>query len=118
MRQRSKYGVMTDAAGKEARTLDGILFDSKREMAVYQSLMALQRAGTIRGLERQVKFPLNALDASSLKPEKVCFYVADFVCQDLDGRTCVYDAKGVKTAMYRLKKKWFEVQYGLRIVEV
>lgn len=98
--------------------LDGFVFDSKREAMLYTSLKALERAGTIRALERQVKFPLNALESTSLKATKVCFYIADFVCQDLDGRTCVYDAKGVKTAMYRLKKRWFELQYGLRIIEV
>lgn len=98
--------------------IDGFVFDSKREAALYTSLKALERAGTIRSLERQVRFPLNALERTSLKETKVCFYVADFVCQDLDGRTCVYDAKGMKTAMYRLKKRWFELQYGLRIIEV
>lgn len=99
-------------------TIDGYVFDSQREAQLYGNLKALERCGTIRSLERQVKFPLNALDASSHKETKVCYYVADFVCQDLDGRTCVYDAKGVKTAMYRLKKRWFELQYGLRIIEV
>lgn len=98
--------------------IDGVMFDSKREANLYVHLKALERAGTIRSLERQVRFPLNALEASSLKETKVCFYIADFVCQDRDGRTCVYDAKGMKTAMYRLKKRWFELQYGLRIIEV
>jgi len=118
MRRRSKYGVAIDAKGKEDRTIDNIVFDSKREAEVYRYLKALERTGTIRALERQVKFPLNALRASSLEQERVCHYIADFVCQDLEGRTCVYDAKGVKTAMYRLKKKWFELQYGLRIIEL
>lgn len=103
---------------KSVRTeVDGRMFDSKREADVYSSLKALERAGTIRALECQVRFPLHATDPQG-KPAKVCTYVADFVCQDREGRTCVYDAKGYKTAMYRVKKRWFELQYGLRIIEV
>lgn len=104
---------------KAVRTeVDGLWFDSKREAGVYQSLKALQRAGTIRALECQVKFPLNGVAANTGKAEHVCTYVADFVFQDLEGKTNVYDAKGVKTAVYRIKKKWFEMQYGIRITEV
>lgn len=98
--------------------VNGMMFDSKREAEVYTSLKALERAGTIRALERQVKFPLHAVEANTGQKGKVCTYIADFVFQDLDGRTNIYDAKGYKTAIYRLKKKWFELQYGLRIVEV
>ncbi len=110
MRMVSKYRAVKTV-------VDGMLFDSKREAEVWISLQALRRAGTIVNLERQVKFPLHGVDDKG-KPGKVCIYIADFVFQDLDGHTNVYDAKGYKTAMYRLKKKWFELQYGLRIVEV
>lgn len=104
---------------KAIRTeIDGIWFDSKREADVYLGLKALQRAGAIRSLELQVKFPLNGVEANTGKAAKVCLYVADFVFQDLDGRTNVYDAKGCKTAVYKIKKRWFELQYGLRIIEV
>ncbi len=99
-------------------TVDNIVFDSKREADLYQSLKALQRAGTIRGLEWQVPFPLSTVNVKTQQTETVSTYVADFVCQDLDGRTCVYDAKGVRTPVYKIKKKHFELQYGLRIIEV
>ncbi len=99
-------------------TIDNITFDSKREAELYLSLKALERAGTIRSLERQVRFPLYAVNINTQKAELVSTYVADFTFQDLDGRTCVYDAKGVKTPVYKIKKKHFELQYGLRIIEV
>lgn len=98
--------------------IDGITFDSKREAELYIKLQALERGGAIRALERQVKFPLYGIEANTRTETHICFYVADFVCQDENGQTCIYDAKGMKTAMYRLKKRWFEAQYGLKIIEV
>ncbi len=110
----SKYNV----GPPETRTYKGIVFHSTREMEAFQYLEALERAGTIHDLERQVRFPLNGVSAATGKPEQVSTYVADFVCQDLEGRTCVYDAKGVRTSTYKTAKKWFELQYGLRIIEL
>jgi hypothetical protein len=48
----------------------------------------------------------------------VSFYIADFVYQDAKGRTHVVDAKGKRTAVYQLKKKWLELQEGIVIEEV
>ncbi len=98
--------------------VDGRWFASKREAEAFVYLRALERAGTLRGLECQVPFPLNGVSVKTGKPEKVCIYIADFVAQTLDGQTVVYDAKGMRTAVYRMKAKWFEMQYGFRITEL
>ncbi|MBU6390533.1 DUF1064 domain-containing protein, partial [Patescibacteria group bacterium] len=34
-----------------------------------------------------------------------------------DGREEIVDVKGMKTAVYRLKKKLVEAQYGIKIIE-
>lgn len=115
---RSKYNVDNSPAGIEARTVDNIVFASKREMHGYLSLKALLRTGILVSLERQVKFPLHAVEARSGQKATVCVYVADFVAQDKDGKTAIYDSKGVSTQLYKIKKRWFELQYGLRIVEI
>ncbi len=117
---RSKYGVRTDAAGIEARTADNIVFDSLKEKNRYLELKASQKSGLIYHLEVHAKFPLHASPLASPNmggAEKISHYEADFVYISFDGRTVVEDCKGMKTAMYRLKKRWFEVEYGIRILE-
>ena len=42
----------------DRRTLDGILFASKKEMMRYADLKMLQKANEISGLEVQPKFPV------------------------------------------------------------
>jgi hypothetical protein len=97
---------------------DGQTFDSRREADYWLLLKAREQLGEITGLRRQVRFPLCCQD--SLKPDLtfvVCFYVADFV-YEANGIQHVIDAKGVRTRMYQLKKKWLELQTGTVIQEV
>ena len=109
-----KYNV----APAEERTHDGIVFDSKRELREWLNFNILERTGLVTELRRQVKFDLHCFTDVSQSPVKVSTYIADMVCLDNNGNLCVYDVKGVKTAMYRLKKKWVEAEYGVRIVEL
>jgi len=65
----------------------------------------------ISNLEMQPKFPI------SIEGRHICNYFADFrYCRQ--GESVVEDVKGVKTAVYRLKKKMVEAQYGIKIVEI
>lgn len=50
--------------------------------------------------------------------KKICKYIADFRVTYADGRIEVVDVKGVRTGVYRLKKKLVEAQYGIIIIEV
>lgn len=93
-------------------TLDGISFDSKAEANRYATLKRMQTAGIIRDLEIKPKFPCEVAG------RKVCTYIADFGYRtDQDGRV-IEDVKGVKTSVYRLKKKLVEALHGVQIVEV
>lgn len=105
-------------APKEDRTLDGIVFASKREMNEWAKLKALERGGVITNLQRQVRYKLHAVRPDG---EKVCItsYVADFVFDDRQGRTTVADAKGFRTERYKMLAKWFAVEWWpLYIVEL
>lgn len=95
--------------------VDGLSFDSKREANQWLRLKARELAGEIRNLRRQVIFPLLAPVASSPGVNvEVARYVADFCFEEVsDGRLCVVDAKGVKTALFKLKAKWLELQSGI-----
>lgn len=110
--KRSKYGVRTDKAGREARTVDGILFHSRKEAKRYVELKLLEKAGTIKNLRLQPKWPL------LVNGHLIGNYVADFTYRETTGELVIEDVKGVRTAMYRWKKKHFEAYYGMKITEI
>jgi len=92
--------------------VDGIVFDSKREAARYMELMLLQRAGEISHLELQPVYEC------VVNGKKICTYRADFRYFTKLGNI-VEDVKGVKTPIYRLKKKLVEALYaGVTIQEI
>lgn len=106
--KRSKYGVRIDEAGKAARTIDGILFDSLKEAKHYVLLKQLERAGQIHELTLQPKFPL-AVDGVHLG-----HYRADFSFRR-DGEYIVRDVKGVQTPLFKWKLKHVWAQYQIRV---
>jgi hypothetical protein len=102
--------------------VDGQTFDSKREAAYWQGLKARERNGEIANLRPQVVFALCAPDrrektAHFQQAVVISYYVADFVYVEA-GQQHVVDAKGKRTALYALKKKWLELQDGIVIEEV
>ena len=107
-------------APAEERTVDGIVFASKREMGHYLQFRALERSGAILKLERQVPFQLFAAQlGSDIKAVPVAKYVADFVVTEKDGTKGIFDSKGFRTEVYKIKKKLFEACYvNQRIVEL
>lgn len=93
--------------------VDGITFDSKKEAARYQELKLMERAKEIYKLELQPKFPI------CIEGKKVFEYRADFRYWDGPAGNCIVeDVKGVKTDVYKLKKKCVEAAYGIEITEV
>jgi hypothetical protein len=105
---RSKYGA-------RPVTVDGIRFASGREARRYAELKLLERVGQIWDLTLQAEFALHV--RASQAAYRIGVYRADFVYRTPEG-TVVEDAKGVRTALYRWKKKHVELEYGVRIVEV
>ena len=108
---RSKYRNVRTMVGGE-------VFDSNREAQQWVLLTARVQLGEISGLQRQVPFALWAPSNASTSHVQVSTYIADFTYYDRDGRRHVVDAKGKRTQMYALKKKWLELQDGIVIEEV
>ncbi len=109
----NKYG--------NARTeIDGITFASRHEANRYIELKYMERAGLISRLELQKVYTLigTQKDKSGKVIERPVKYIADFVYKDQDGRTVVEDAKGMKTDVYKIKRKLMLSIYGIRIQEV
>lgn len=101
-------------------TVDGQIFDSKKEASRYEELRLLEKAGAIKDLRTQVKFkliPAQRDEATGKVIERECSYKADFVYEE-DGKTVVEDVKGFRTKEYVIKRKLMLWRYGIRIREV
>tara|TARA_R110000787_G_scaffold217305_1_gene326148 strand:- start:226 stop:546 length:321 start_codon:yes stop_codon:yes gene_type:complete len=92
-------------------TLDGITFASKAEAKRYAELKLLAEAGLIANLSLQPRF--NCV----VNEHKICTYVADFLYLE-SGKQVVEDVKGVKTPVYKLKKKLVEAIHNIKITEI
>ena len=96
----------------------GITFDSRHEAEIYQQLWILERAKVIHDLRLQVPFEIVEAYVINGRKVRAVKYIADFVFINDKGNTEVWDAKGMKTDVYKLKKKLFEKRYGIEIKEV
>lgn len=116
--RKSKYGVDISAKGKEARTYEGIVYHSKREMEVYRDWIVPQmNVGIIRHVRRQVPFDLHVTTPGGFRV-KIGTYKADWTALDRQDKLLILEAKGKPTALYERTKKHFEAEYGLRITEL
>lgn len=103
LRGNNKYGAIKTEYG-------GVLYDSKAEAHRAYELDLMVKAGLITKLERQTKFPI------IINNIKVFTYIADFTYIDLEiGKSVVEDVKGMRTALFNLKKKCVEAQYSIEI---
>ncbi len=104
-RRPSKYrNVRTQALGKT--------FASAHEADAYKKLFALQTAGIISSLRCQVTYSL------TVNGILITSYRADFVFLDQQGNTIVADAKGLRTEVYKLKKRLMLAVHGISILEL
>ncbi len=85
--------------------LDGISFDSKKEMRHYSELRLLKKAGKIKNLVLQPKFELQkSFTDYAGKKHRPIVYIADFSYIENDILTVV-DCKGIRTRDYINKSK-------------
>ena len=111
-------------------SVNGVIFDSKKEYDRYIELTLLSRSGAIKGLKRQVKFELipAQYEPDIINPrgkvkkgkliERAVSYIADFVYTDENGKTVVEDTKGFRTKDYIIKRKLLLYMHGIRIKEI
>lgn len=85
----------------------GVRFASKREAAYCAKLDALKSGGVVSYYLTQVPIRL---------PGGVTYRV-DFLVFYSDGRVEYVDVKGMRTPVYKLKKKMVEELYPIKIVE-
>lgn len=94
-------------------------YASRKEYRRACELHIMQRAGLISDLREQVPYELIPAqrDADGKLLERACTYVADFVYTDEHGNTVVEDTKGVRTDVYRIKRKLMLFRHGIIINE-
>lgn len=95
----------------KVETEDGV-FDSKKEYKRYKELRLLLKKGEIGFLAKQVQFELNKGGSHSL------IYIADFVYTTKEGKQVVEDVKGMRTTVYKKKKKLMKQIHKIEIKEI
>lgn len=95
--------------------VDGHKFDSIKEADRYCELKLLQKAKVITQLELQPRFTLQPVFACDGNSYRKIEYIADFSYYE-NGKRIVEDVKGMKTEVYKIKKKLFLYQYGDQLV--
>ena len=102
-----------------------------KEYRRYLDLILLEKDGSIKDLQRQVKYILipaqrepdsvgkrGAVKKGKLIEREVAYF-ADFVYTDTaTGETVVEDTKGMRTTDYILKRKMMLFFHGIRIKEI
>lgn len=98
----------------------GETFDSILECERYKYLKALEQQKVISNLRRQVKYVLlpSQKDSKTQKTiEREITYLADFVYEK-GSQTIVEDVKGMKTDVYKIKRKLMLYFHDIKIKEV
>ena len=94
-------------------------YRSKRERDAHIQLLLMQKAGLISDLRREVPFvlapPVKFSGDKRAKP--ALRYVADFTAMR-NGAFCVFDAKGVRTAAYKIKRHLMMTVHGIEVQEL
>lgn len=109
--RRSKYNNTKAVCG-------ALKFDSKKERERFLQLMQLQNEGRITNLHLQQTFTLReAYTLPSGERVRGTTYKADFTYYDADGKLIIEDVKGVRTDVYKLKRKMM-IDKGYEIREV
>ena len=96
-------------------TVDGHVFDSKREAIIYNGLKISEESGVIHDLELQPRFVLQpSFKDKNGKTQRAITYVADFRYKEKDGHVVVVDVKSKITEanpVYRLKRKMLQYHF-------
>lgn len=100
---------------------NGIKYDSKKEYKRYLELKEKEDNKEISNLQRQVVYQVmpRLTDENGKFKYHPIKYVADFVYTDnTTGKEIVEDAKGMRTEIYKIKKKLMYYVYKIEVQEV
>lgn len=98
---RTKYGA-------KRTQYNGLTYASRFEAGVAQELDLRMAAGEFVKVEPQFRIPLYIYLADGTSVN-IFAYVCDFRCVKPDGSYLLVEAKGYRTALYRVKRKLLEL---------
>lgn len=93
--------------GAKKTEFNGYRYDSKFEASVAQELELRKEAEDILDYDRQYKVEMWAYDQNGKQAMKVSHKV-DFRIHHKDGSFELYEAKGVETSDYKMRRRWLE----------
>ena len=96
-------------------TVDGIVFDSKKEAKHIQLLKYMEKNGKITKLILQPKFKFEGLVYDS---GRTIEYWADAEYYDKKGKRHIVDVKGIRTPAYKIKRALMLYWFDLEVEEV
>jgi hypothetical protein len=100
-------------------TIDNIVFDSQKEANYYLELKLRKRANDIVDFELQPVYILQDAYYRDAKKVQPITYKADFKIVHKNFDVEIVDVKGMKTEVYRIKKKLLLAKYpSIRFTEV
>ena len=97
---------------KRTQNNDGTFSDSRKEAVLDAEFMSMVKNKGVLSVVRKERF------AFILNDIKICSYECDWAVYYRDGRKEVFDAKGVKTPVYKIKKKMMKAFFNIDIQEV
>ncbi len=104
-RRKNKYG-------NRKIQVDGITFDSVKEMRMYTELKLMEQAGEVKNLKTQPKYELVPGYTLNGKKVRAIHYIGDFLFWDKrHKRIRLLDCKGFKTEVFKLKEKLFNYKF-------
>ncbi len=101
--------------GNRKVEVDGMTFDSAKEGRRYADLKLMERGGEISDLKMQVPFRM------LVEGVLVCTYVADFTYRrpvPIGTVLVVEDVKGMRTDVYKIKRRLMKAVHNIDVVEV
>lgn len=101
--------------GNKKTEYNGRTYDSQHEAHVSRQLDLLKKA---KGKDKIIDIQYQVRYKMSVNKKHICTYIADFVVTYADKRVEVIDAKGFKTAVYKLKKKLMKAVHNIDIAEM
>lgn len=97
----NKFGAIKTVAK------DGVKRDSKFEASIADELLMRKNGGDILDYDTQFKVEMWAYDQNGKKAMKTSHKV-DFRIHHKDGSFELYEAKGVETSDYKMRRRWLE----------
>ena len=120
-----EYKALTTPKRSKYKNVKTGKYDSRKESDRAMVLKQMEREGKISNLREQQRFeliPAQYIKVGERKKDRICLekscsYVADFVYLAAHGMV-VEDVKGMRTEVYKIKKKLMLQVHGIRIKEI